>query len=207
MTLEKFPKRVYGPEDLPPIYEPKPYSFELTEDWLNIMAREFNMTQAATDFARKISGKSRKEVEAIGKEFFERYGINLMRRSLQLGEEYLDRTYEILRAACDKTGGYLKWPLVPQRFIEAAVLSTQDIPSVPVTLNNHDCFQFRVENCAMYSALKEKCGTEVASLLLCRSGCLAMIETAFSDLGLGANVKMTASVTRDKYCEFTTTRV
>lgn len=207
MTLDAFPKREYGPADLEPIYEAKPYSFEMNEDWLSIMAREFDIEKTAADFAAAIAGKSRDEVEAIGKEFFKRYGTDLMRRSRQLGEEYMDRTYEVLKAACDKTGGYLTWPLVPQRFIEAAVLSTQDILVLPVIQNNHDCFQFRIEDCKMYNALKEKCGQEVADLLPCSHGCLAMIQTAFSDLSLGADTSMTGSTPKDEYCEFTTIRV
>ena len=129
-----------------------------------------------------------------------------MKRSLQLGEEYMDRTYEVLKAACDKTGGYLTWPLVPQRFIEAAILSTQDMMVLPMIQNNHDCFQFRVEDCRMYDNLKEKCGQEVADSLPCRHGCLALIQTAFSDLDLGASASLTGSTPKDEYCEFTTIR-
>ena len=162
MTLDPFPKREYGPADFEPIYEAKPYSFELNEDWLSLMAKEFDMEKAAADFARAIMGKSKDEVETTGKEFFEKYGTALMRRCLQLGEEYMDRTYEVLKAACDKTGGYLTWPLIPQRFIEAAVLGIQDALVLPMIQNNHDCLQFRVEDCKMYIALKEKCGQEVA---------------------------------------------
>ena len=207
MTLEAFPRREYGSNELEPMYETKPYSFELNEDWLGIMAREFDMEKAAADFAQVSAGKNEGEIEAIGKEFFERYGTNLMRRSLELGEEYMDRTYEVLKTACEKSGGYLTWPLVPQRFIEAAILSTQDIMVIPVILNNHDCLQFRVEDCRMYTALKEKCGQEVADLLPCSHGCLAMIHTAFSDLGLGASTTMTGSTPKDEYCEFTVIRV
>lgn len=206
-NLAPFPKREYGPADFQPIYEAKPYSFELNEDWLRIMASEFDMGKAAADFAQAVAGKNKDKAETIGKEFFEKYGTNLMRRSLQLGEEYMDRTYEALKAACDKTGGYLTWPIIPQRFIEAAVLSTQDALAVPVIQNHHDCLQFRVEDCKMYAALKEKCGHKVADLLPCRHGCLAMIETAFSDLSLGASTSMTGSMPKDRYCEFTTVRV
>lgn len=207
MTLDPFPKREYGPEDLKPIYEAKPYSFELNEDWLSITAKEFDMSKAAADFAQAIAGKNKDEIETIGKEFFKRYGTNLMKRSLQLGEEYMDRTYEVLKEACEKTEGYLMWPLIPQRFIEAAVMSTQDIMVTSIILNNHDCLQFRIEDCKMYAALKEKCSQEVTGLLPCKHGCLAMVQTAFSDLDLGASTSMTASAPKDEYCEFTTIRV
>lgn len=204
--LAPFPKRTYGPTDMPPVYEAKPLSFELDEDWLSIIAREFNIEKAASDFAQAIAGKGSK-IESIGKDFFEKYGTNLMRRNLQLGEEYMDRTYEVLKAACDKTGGYLTWPLVPQRFIEAAVLSTQDALTMPIIQNNHDCFQFRIEECKMYAALKNKCNQDVADSLPCRHGCLAMIHTAFGDLDLMANTSMTALTPKNGYCEFTSFRI
>ncbi|MBI4304103.1 MAG: hypothetical protein HY665_07190 [Chloroflexi bacterium] len=207
MTLAPFPKRKYGPDELEPIYEPQSRSFELDEDWLSILAKEFDMQKMAADFAQAIAGKSKSEVEKIAELLFREYGTNLMKRSLQLGEEYMDRTYEVLKAACDKTSGYLTWPLVPQRFIEAAILSTQDIPAASIIINNHDCFQFQVKDCKMYTALEEKCSQEIADSLPCRHGCLAMVQTAFTDLGLGASTTITRTVPDDKCCEFTTIRV
>ena len=101
MTLDPFPKREYGPADLPPIYEAKPYSFEMNEDWLSLMAKEFDMEKAAVDFAQVIAGKNKDEVEAIGVEFFGKYGAELMRRSLQLGEEYICVTlYRVSKITC-----------------------------------------------------------------------------------------------------------
>jgi len=205
--LAPFPRRQYSSADFEPIYEAKPLSFELNEEWLSIMAREFDIEKTAADFAQSIASKGKDEVETAGREFFERYGANLMRRSLQLGEEYMDRTYEVLKTACDKTEGYLTWPLVPQRFIEAAILSTQDILVIPIIQNNHDCLQFRLEDCKMYAALREKCGEEVAASLPCGHGCLALIQTAFNDLDLGAITSMTASMPKDEYCEFTIVRL
>lgn len=205
MTLDSFPKREYGPTDWEPMYDVKPYSFELNEDWLAIMAKEFDMVEAAADFARAVAGSG--DIEAAGEVFFRKYGTDLMKRNLQLGEEYMDRTYEVLKIASDKTDGYLAWPLVPQRFIEAAMLSIQDKLVIPVIQNSHDCLQFRVEECRLYGALREKCGDAAAGQLPCRHGCLAMIETAFADLDLGAVTTMTATVPRQDYCEFTTTRI
>ncbi len=206
MTLDPFPRREYGKGDFEPVYEAKPYSFEMNEDWLAILAEEFDIEKAAASFAEAISGKSQDEAEAVARDFFGGYGTGLMRRSLQLGEEYMDRTYEVLKEACDKTDGYLAWPLIPQRFIEAAVLSTQDALVIPVIQNSHDCLQFRIEDCRMHAALTEKCGQEMADSLPCRHGCLALIATAFGDLGLGANTSQTGSAPADEYCEFTTVR-
>jgi hypothetical protein len=205
MTLDNFPKREYGPTDMEPMYDVRPYSFELNEDWLAIMAKEFDMAEAAADFARTVAGSG--DIEAAGEVFFRKYGADLMKRNLQLGEEYMDRTYEVLKIASDKTDGYLAWPLVPQRFIEAAMMSIQDTLVIPVIQNSYDCLQFRIEECRLYWALREKCGDAVAGQLPCRYGCLAMVETAFTSFDLGAMTTMTATAPRQGYCEFTTTRI
>ncbi len=206
MALEAFPKREYGPADMPPMYEAKAYSFELSEEWLGLMAKEFDLTKAATEFAAKVAGKSAAEVEKLGQEYFKGFGSRLMKRALELGEEYAARTYEVLKAACDKTGGYLSWPLLPQRFIEAVYLSTQDILVLPMVQNNHNTLQFQVEECKLYGALKEKCGQGVADTLPCRHACLALVEKAFGAFELGASTVMTARTPKDEHCEFTTTR-
>ncbi len=206
MALEAFPKREYGPGDMPPMYEAKAYSFELSEEWLSLMAKEFDLVKAATEFAAKVGGKSAAEVEKVGQEYFKGFGSRLMKRALELGEEYADRTYEVLKAACDKTGGYLSWPLLPQRFIEAVYLSTQDILVLPMVQNNHNTLQFQVEECKLYGALKEKCGQGVADTLPCRHACLALVEKAFGAFELGASTVMTARTPKDEHCEFTTTR-
>jgi len=207
MTLDAFPKREYGPADVKPVYEARPYSFELNEDWLAIMAREFDIDKAAAAFAEALAGKSGEDAESIGRDFFHRYGTDLMRRSLELGEEYMDRSYEVLREASDKTDGYLAWPLIPQRFIEAALLSTQDMLVLPTIQNSPDRYQFRVEDCRMYAALKEKCGQEVAESLPCQHGCLALVEAAFRGFDLGAAASLTARTSQEGYCEFTTVRL
>ncbi len=207
MTLDSFPKREYAPADFEPMYDVRPYSFELNEDWLAIMAAEFDMEKSAADFSHLVKGRSESELDDAAKGFFEDYGTRLMKRSLELGEQYMDRTYEVLKEACDKTDGYLTWPLVPQRFIEAAVLSAQDKLVLPVIQNSHDCLQFRVEECLLYSALSKECGEATAQLLPCRHGCFALIDTAFRDLGLEAITSMTAAVPQQEYCEFTAIRI
>ncbi len=206
MALEAFPKREYGPADMPPIYEAKAYSFELSEEWLSLMAKEFDLNKAAADFAALVAGKKPAEVEKVGQEFFKGFGTRLMKRALALGEEYMDRTYEVLKAACDKTGGYLAWPLIPQRFIEAVYLSTQDILVLPMVQNNHNTLQFQVEECKLHGALKEKLGQAVADTLPCRHACMALVETVFGAFELGASTEMTARTPKDEHCEFTTTR-
>ncbi|MBW2324085.1 MAG: hypothetical protein JRF41_11325 [Deltaproteobacteria bacterium] len=86
--------------------EAKNYSYELNPDMLKLLREEFDVDKVTSKFAEAIKGKSAGEIEAEGKAIFEEYGRNWIRQSLKLGEEYPDRTYEVLLEAIDKTGGY-----------------------------------------------------------------------------------------------------
>ena len=152
---------------------PRPYSFDLNEDMLKLIRDEFNAEGIASKLAEAISGKSLSEVAKIGKDIFEDYGQSWMRRVMQLGEEYTDRTIEVILEAVDQNGNqFLVFPHVPQRFIEIAYLATQQFLKLPVTLNNQYAFAYRVPQCLLFNTIKEKCGDEVANLMTCQNGCL-----------------------------------
>ncbi|MBW2324083.1 MAG: hypothetical protein JRF41_11315 [Deltaproteobacteria bacterium] len=160
------------------IYEAKNYSYELNPDMLKLLREEFDVDKVTSKFTEAIKGKSAGEIEAEGKAIFEEYGRNWIRQSQKLGEEYPDRTYEVLLEAIDKTGGYLRFALAPQRFLEIAYLSTQEISILP----------------------------EVANLLPCRHACLTACETLHRDLGIDALVQMEAQIPKDGYCQFAARR-
>ena len=187
--------------------EPARLSFELSEEMLGLIAKEFSIQQLVGSFAQAISGKKSGEVESIAKEIFTDYGVNWIRKSLQLGEEYPDRTYEVLREAIDSTGGSLWFPLVPQRFLEIAYLSTQDMEFLPVIENNPRRLVYKVVGCKMFQALKEECAGEVANMLPCRHACLSACHTLFNDLDYPeVLVEMEASTNKDDYCQFVITK-
>jgi len=188
------------------IYEAKNYSYELNPDMLKLLREEFDVDKVTSKFAEAIKGKSAGEIEAEGKAIFEEYGRNWIRQSLKLGEEYPDRTYEVLLEAIDKTGGYLRFALAPQRFLEIAYLSTQEISILPIIENNVNRLVYRMVDCDTYKNLKEKCGEEVANLLPCRHACLTACETLHRDLGIDALVQMEAQIPKDGYCQFAARR-
>ena len=97
--------------------KPKMLSFELNEDMLALIAQEYNARDIAEKFAREVT---QKETAVAVEDVFGKYGTELAQRSLQLGSEYSDRTYEILLETIDHTGGAYKIPLLPQRFLEIA---------------------------------------------------------------------------------------
>jgi len=182
--------------------EVRALSFELNPDMLGLLRREFDVEKLAGRLAEAVSGKKKREIEAIGKQICGEYGREWIRRSLQLGEEYPDRTYEVLKAAIDKTGGYYRFTLLPQRVLEAAYLSTQDISTLPIVENNPNRLIYRIVDCLTFKKIKEKCGEDVANLLPCRHACLTALETLHQDLDLDAVIEMEASMVKGGYCQF-----
>lgn len=181
----------------------KPYSFDLNEDMIKLIRDEFNAEGIASKFAEAVSGKAINEVEKIGKDIFEDYGESWMKRTMQLGEEYSDRTIDMIKESVDRAGAqFLLWPHVSQRFIEIAYLSTQEFLKVPITLNNMRVLEYRIPQCALFSNIKEKCGDEIANLMTCKNYCLKALETLRKDLELDIVIDMAASTAKDGYCEF-----
>lgn len=182
----------------------KRMSFELDEEMVAVISAEFSANGIANSFKQAIAGKAQDEIEEIGRKVFHDYGKNLMQRSLQLGEEYPDRTYELLREAADQTGS-LTFPLVPQRFIEIAFLAVQNLVELPVIENNARRLIFRVDKCRVYEQIEGICGDKVAGILSCSQGCLEACRTAFNGFGIDIDdltFEMNAATNKEGYCEF-----
>jgi len=121
---------------------------------------------------------------------------------IELGESYLDRTYEILREAIDETRSPA-FPLIPQRFIEIAYLSTQRIPTLPIVENNISRLIFRIENCRTYGAITDHCDESTAELLTCQHGCLSLCQKVMEGLGIeGIEAGMSARTPDEGFCQF-----
>jgi hypothetical protein len=185
---------------------PRPFSFELDTEMIGLLRKEFDPSVIIEKFASEISGKKSGEIDIIAKRVFGNYGEDWMRKTLQLGEEYPDRTYEMLKEAVDKTGE-MKFPLVLQRFIEIAYLSTQQFRILPIVENWTRRLVYRVKDCYTFKSQVEKCGQETANLLPCRYACLAACKTALEGLGLDATVEMEATMVKNGYCQFALNRV
>ena len=182
---------------------PRPYSFELNEDMIKLIRDELGAEVIASRFAEAVSGKAKSEVEKIGKDIFEDYGERWMKRTIQLGEEYPDRTYEVIKEAVDNTGTQiLLFPFLLQRFVEIAYLSVMELIKLPITLNNKDVLAYRVPKCSLFNKIKGKCGDEVANLMTCKNSCLKALETLSKDSEIDVLIDMEASTAKDGYCEF-----
>ncbi|MBI3040149.1 MAG: hypothetical protein HYY80_00565 [Chloroflexi bacterium] len=187
---------------------PRPYSFDLNEDMIQLIRDEFNAEAVTARLAEAISGKALSAVEKIAKAIFEDYGQNWMRRTMQLGEEYSDRTIELVRESVDRSGNqFLLFPHVPQRFVEIAYLSTQHFLKLPIILNNLRRLAYQVPQCLLFNTIKEKCGDEVANLMTCQNACLKALATLSHDLELDMVIDMASATAKDGYCQFSLSKL
>lgn len=188
------------------MYEPNSYSFELNPKMMELLAEEFNVDKLTTKFAEAVSGKSGGDIEAEGQAIFGEYGKALIQQAHKLGDEYPDRTYEVLLQAIDKTGGYLRFALVPQRFLEISYLATQSIATLPIVENNSNRLVYKMVDCDIYKGIAEKCSDDVAKMMTCKSACMAMCKTIHKDLDIDANIQMSEEMAKDSSCTFVVKR-
>ena len=185
---------------------PASYSFELNEDMIALLRQEFDPAKIVAKFAQAIAGKQKDEVANEAKEIFSEYGREWMKKVLQLGEEYSDRTYDLLKEVIDETGEFF-FPHVPQRFIEIAYLSTQQFLKLPILENYRQRLLYQVPDCYTFRQLKEHCGSEIAEPMPCKHACLSGLEAMCRDLDLDVTIDMEAETAKDGYCQFRITNV
>jgi len=184
--------------------ELKPMSFELNTDALSILRQEFDVDKLADKFEQATKTG---QAASSGKEIFSDYGVKWMKRTLQLGEEYPDRTYELLKETIDHLNGYLKFSLLPQRFLEMAYLGILDLRNIPVMENSPRRLDFRIPECRIYDAVLKRCGKTMTDQMYCKHACLSALEVLHKDLELEALIKMEAALPDAGYCEFSANRV
>jgi hypothetical protein len=183
---------------------PKPYSFDLNEDMVQMIKKDFNADKVADALAAAISGKNKTEAHKAAEGFFKDMGERWMRRTIQLGDEYSDRTIEMVLETVDRQGNqFLVFPHVLQRYVEIAYLSTQDFLKLPVTLNNKDELAYRIPKCALYKKIEEKVGEDFAKLMTCKEYCLAALATAQKQINIDVLVDQPAKTSKEGFCEFT----
>ena len=190
-----------------PLFEaPKTYSFDLNEDMMNLLRQELDPQPVVARFAEAIAGKKAEEIDKVAQDVLTGYGERWMKKVLQVGEEYPDRTYEVLKEVIDETGESF-FPHVPQRFLEIAYLSIQPLRQLPILENYGQILWYRVPNCSLFQLIKEKCGAEVAGLMSCRYGCLQALATLQQDLDLDVITEMKAATAKDGHCEFSMRKI
>jgi hypothetical protein len=188
-----------------PIVIAQPYSFELSMDMLGLLRKEFDPALIVREFAESLAEKGDLGIDPVAEKVFGKYGEDWMRKTIQLGEEYPDRTYEVLREAMERTGE-LYFPLVIQRFIEIAYLGTQQFRKLDIVENWAGRLVYDVKDCHTFKSLQEICGVEVAKRWPCSHACLAALRTAAQELNSDFGVETEATMVKDGHCQFVLTK-
>ena len=181
-------------------------AFDLNEEMMKTIGEEFDVQSLAGTFADATKDKSGDALEKTAEELFGQYGVQWMKRTMELGEKYSDTTYETMIRVIEKTG-CMYFPLVPQRSIEIAYLGTQSIFTLPIVQNNGEKLTYKLAMCDTFKAVRENCGEGIADSLPCRHACLQALETLFQDLDLAVTIDMEATMPKDDYCQFSATKV
>ena len=179
-------------------------SVDIDQHILDAIAQDFDVNKLIDDFAKNIANKKKKEIEEIAKKLFGEYGRSLMARAIELGKEYSDRTYEVMKEVGEKTG-VGAFPHVCQRFLEIFNMGTQR-KTLTIVISNTSQLTHRVGPCVFLNAVKEKCGEDVAKLLTCKYIDLSALEALYNSLNLSVNIRMEASIPSEGYCQFTALR-
>jgi hypothetical protein len=177
------------------------YSFDLNQDIVDMIKAEY----AADIVAGKLTDaiKDAADAEKAAASFFDDLGVALMRKVIQLSDEYPDRTIEVVMESVDRQGNqFLIFPHLPQRYVEVGVLGTQPFLKVAIVLNNENTLAYRVPQCALFAEIKEQIGEDFANKMTCSNYCMATLETIRKDVNLDVINEQSASTATDGYCEF-----
>lgn len=183
-----------------------PLSFDLNQEMLTILGQRLDIERPVSKLVEALAGKQGSEAEEAARGIFEDYGKEWAGLTLQLGEQYPDTTYQVLKGVVDRTGSF-GFALIPQRFVEVAYLSTQQIRSLPIVENNNRRLVYEMRDCRIFEAVKERCGEAVVNLMACRQACLTLVRSIYQSLGLEAAIEMEASMPKDGCCRFAATKV
>jgi hypothetical protein len=184
---------------------PKPYSFDLNEDMVQMLKAEYNAEKVVAAMMAAVKDKKGDAEVKAAEAFFKDMGEKWMRRTIQLGDEYSDRTIEMIMETVDRQGKqFLIFPHLHQRYVEVANLAVQDFLKVPITLNNAVELAYRIPRCAVYGKIKEKAGEAFAKHMTCSQFCmagLATIQKQISDIDVISD--QPAKTAKEGFCEFT----
>ncbi len=136
---------------------------------------------------------------------FREYGSDLIEKSIELGEQSTDRTFEVMKQAAEKTGE-LKFPLFPERYIELAYLSIEPFKRLWVNANSPELLSYELKDCDVYDAIEEEYGEEGCSKMACKETCFAMLDGAFGHFDFDVDKSLEMNMYDDGKCLFKVTR-
>jgi len=168
------------------------YKFDLDYNIIKTIEEEFN--------SEKLADKLKNVDNGSLESFFSEYGKELIERSLELGEKYPDRRYDVLKEAIEKTGS-MKFPILPQRFVEIAYLGILPFKRLWISANTPKLFSYKIKECSIYEELK-KLDDDIVKNLPCKNMCFSLLERAFSEFGLDIDIEMESNFNENGECVF-----
>lgn len=178
------------------------YSFDLAEEMVQTLETEFGPEALTREMAAKFKGTPDAKT---AEKFFADFGKRWMERSIELGEQHPDRTYELLKETVEKIPEY-SFPFISQRYIEIAYLCTQPIYTVPIAENGKTGLVFKMPFCGFHKAVQDAQGEEFADELHCKAACKAACEKAFTHFGHKVKVNQDTTMAEDGVCQFSIRR-
>jgi hypothetical protein len=172
------------------------HEFDLDQEMLAEISVGFDPAK----FLKSLDLKDAKNVEGASGAF-EKYGRDLARRSIERGEQRVDRVYEVMKQVIEKTGE-MKFPLIPQRFVEIAYLSIQPIKRLRILANSPKVLSYRLNGCSVYDAVAKECGEEAAKKMICKSACFGLIDEIFSHFDVDIESSLETNMAADGKCQF-----
>ncbi len=188
-----------------PLYTaPKPYSFDLNEDMVKMLKADFNSEKVVAGMLAAVQGKDGDVQVKAAEAYFKDLGTKWMTRTMQLSDEYPDRTIEMVMESVDRQGKqFMIFPHLHQRYAEVGNLAVQDFLKVPVTLNNAVDLAYRIPRCSVYGKIKDKCGEAFAKNMTCSQFCLAgLAEIQKKISSVDVMIGQPASTAKEGFCEF-----
>jgi len=172
------------------------YDLDLDEAMMKELSEEF----APLNFVKTLKLSEPHSIEDA-RASLEEYGRELARKSIEKGEKRIDRAYQVMKKAIEKTGE-MKFPFIPQRYLEIAYLSIQPFRRLRIVANSPKIFSFRLNECSLYKAIEEEYGKEAANKMVCKSACFALIEEILSHFDFDIKPSLEASMADDGKCQF-----
>ncbi len=172
------------------------YDLDLDEAMMKELSEEF----APLNFVKTLKLSEPHSIEDA-RASLEEYGRELARGSIEKGEKRIDRAYQVMKKAMEKTGE-MKFPFIPQRYLEIAYLSIQPFRRLRIVANSPKIFSFRLNECSLYKAIEEEYGKEAANKMVCKSACFALIEEILSHFDFDIKPSLEASMADDGKCQF-----
>jgi len=182
---------------------PKPYSFDLNEDMVQMLKKDFSADIVIDGLMAAIAGKKGEAEVKAAESFFKDMGEKWMRKTIQISDEYPDRTIEMVMETVDRHGKqFLIFPHLHQRYVEVAYLALQDFLKVPITLNSAVELAYRIPRCTVYGKIKEKAGEDFAKKMTCGQLCMAGLATIQKQINVDVITQQLAKTTAEGFCEF-----